>query len=43
MGILKVRPLTEHGTSVQIVQQFGGRDPYLKAVRELEDELFRAS
>ncbi len=43
MGILRVRPLTEHGTPVQIIQQFGGREPYLKAVRELEDELYRAS
>jgi type I restriction enzyme R subunit len=43
IGILKVRPLTEHGTPIQIVQQFGGKDPYVKAVRELEDELYRAS
>jgi type I restriction enzyme R subunit len=43
IGILKVRPLTEHGTPVQIVQQFGGKDPYVKAVRDLEDELYRAS
>jgi type I site-specific restriction endonuclease len=43
MGILKVRPLTEHGTPVQIIQQFGGKEPYIKAVRDLEDELYRAS
>jgi type I restriction enzyme R subunit len=43
IGILKVRPLTEHGTPIQIVQQFGGKEPYVKAVHELEDELYRAS
>jgi type I restriction enzyme R subunit len=43
IAILKVRPLTEHGTPIQIIQQFGGKEPYLRAVRELEDELFRAS
>lgn len=35
VGILKVRQLTEDGTPVQLVQQFGGKEPYLKAVREL--------
>ena len=40
MGVLKVQPLTALGTPVEIVDRFGGREPYLKAVRELEDELF---
>jgi type I restriction enzyme R subunit len=43
IAILKVRLLTEHGTPVQMIQQLGGKEPYLKAVRELEHELFRAS
>jgi type I restriction enzyme R subunit len=43
IGLLRVRPLTQHGTPVQIVQQFGGKEPYQKAVQELEDELYRAS
>jgi type I restriction enzyme R subunit len=43
IAILKVRPINQHGTPVQIIQQFGGKDPYLKAVHDLEDELFRAS
>lgn len=43
IAILKVRPLTEQGTPVQIIQTFGGKEPYLQAVRELEDELYRAS
>jgi type I restriction enzyme, R subunit len=43
IAILRVRPLTEQGTPVQIIQTFGGKEPYLQAVRELEDELYRAS
>ena len=38
--ILKVQPLTRFGTPVEIVQQFGGRDGYLRAVRELEAALY---
>jgi len=43
IGILKVRPLDQHGTPIQIVQEFGGKEPYLQAVHDLEDELYRAS
>jgi len=43
IGILKVRPLTEHGSLLEILKQFGGKEPYQKAVQELEDELYRAS
>ena len=43
IGILKVRPLNEQGTPVQIIQAFGGKEPYLQAVRDLEEELYRAS
>ena len=38
--VLQVQPLTRLGTPVELVQHFGGREPYLKAVRELEDELY---
>jgi type I restriction enzyme, R subunit len=43
IGVLKVQPLTTLGTPTELVQRFGGKDDYLKAVRELEDELFTAS
>jgi type I restriction enzyme R subunit len=43
IGVLKVQPLTALGTPVEILGTFGGKDGYLKAVRELEDELFNAS
>ena len=41
--VLNVAPLTQHGTPLEILRQFGGKEAYVKAVRELEDELHRAS
>jgi type I restriction enzyme R subunit len=41
MEILKVDPLTAHGTPVEIVKLFGGRDGYLTAIRELETALYQ--
>ena len=38
--VLAVQPLNKFGTPVEIIQQFGGREPYLKAVRELEALLY---
>lgn len=38
--VLKVQPLTRFGTPVEIVRQFGGREGYLRAVRELEATLY---
>jgi len=40
LEILKVDPLTAHGTPVEIVKLFGGRDGYLAAIRELEQALY---
>jgi type I restriction enzyme, R subunit len=41
LEILKVDPLTAHGTPVEIVKLFGGRDGYLAAIRELESALYQ--
>lgn len=40
LGVLRVRPLSELGTAVEIVNRFGGREEYLAAVRELEEALY---
>lgn len=42
MGVLKVQPLATLGTPKEIIDKFGGKDAYAKAVRDLEDELFRS-
>ena len=40
LDILKVDPLTDLGTPVEIVRLFGGKEAYLSAIRELESELY---
>jgi type I restriction enzyme R subunit len=43
IGVLKVQPLTALGTPIEILNHFGGKEDYLKAVRDLEEALFNAS
>jgi type I restriction enzyme R subunit len=41
--VLKVKPLTEFGSPVEIIKEFGSKDNYLKAVKELETELYKTA
>lgn len=43
LEVLKVKPLTEFGSPTEIIHEFGGRDNYLEAVKELENELYKAA
>jgi type I restriction enzyme R subunit len=43
ISVLRVAPLSELGTPLEILGAFGGKDAYLKAVHELEEELYKAS
>jgi type I restriction enzyme R subunit len=38
-----VKPLTGFGTPVEIIEKFGGKEGYVKAVRELEDALYQSA
>ena len=40
LGILRVQPLSDLGTPVELVKHFGGKDGYVAAVRELEAALY---
>jgi len=40
MGVLRVHPLSELGTPVELVRSFGGREGFETAVRELEQALY---
>lgn len=40
--VLKLDPFIKFGKPSKIAQLFGGREGYLKAVKELEEELYRA-
>ena len=41
IGVLRVHPIADLGTPVELVNQFGGKDGYLTAVRAIERELYR--
>ena len=40
LGMLRVRPLSDIGTAVELVKLFGGKKGYLAAVRDLEGALY---
>ncbi len=42
MEVLKVKPLTDFGSPIEIFSEFGSREKYLTAVKELEFELYKA-
>ena len=41
MKILQVNPLDQFGSPLEIVELFGGKKQYLKALAELEQEIYR--
>lgn len=41
MDVLKVKPLTDLGSPIEIIDQFGSKEKYLEAVKELETELYK--
>ncbi len=43
MKILQVSPLDQLGSPVEIVKCFGGKKQYLKALSELESEIYKAA
>ncbi len=40
--VLNVQPISEIGTPLEIIDAFGGRDQYLQALRELEQQIYAA-
>jgi type I restriction enzyme R subunit len=41
--VLKVKPLTEFGSPIEIIKDFGSKEKYLQAVRELEQEIYKVA
>lgn len=42
LDILKVKPFDQFGSTYEIItQKFGGKDKYLKAIQELEQEIYK--
>jgi type I restriction enzyme R subunit len=43
MNILRLSPFNKIGTLSEIIEEFGGRDEYLKAIHGIEDELYKSA
>ena len=43
MNILRLNPFDKIGTPSEIIEEFGGRDEYLKAIHEIENELYKSA
>lgn len=43
MEVLKVEPFDEFGSAIEIIKEFGGKDNYLMAIRELEKEIYQTA
>ena len=43
LNVLKVKPLADFGTPLEILEKFGGKDKYVAAIRELEACLYTAA
>jgi len=43
MEVLRVQPLTDFGSPTEIISEFGSKENYLQAVKELEKELYKSA
>lgn len=43
MEVLKVQPLNQFGSPIEIISMFGGRDQYVEAVQEMEQIIYMQS
>ena len=43
MEVLRVQPLSDFGSPTEIINEFGSKEKYLQAVKELEIELYKAA
>ncbi len=39
--VLRVNPFDEFGSPIEIINEFGSKEKYLQAVKELEIELYK--
>lgn len=43
LEVLKVEPFDQFGTAMEIIREFGGKDKYLSAIKELEKEIYQSA
>lgn len=41
MEVLRINPFDEMGSPLEIISEFGGKEKYLEAIKELENELYK--
>jgi len=41
INVLKLRPINQHGTPIEIIKSFGGKEKYLEALKELEAQIYK--
>ena len=41
INVLKLQPINQHGTPIEIIKSFGGKEKYLEALKELEDQIYK--
>ena len=41
--VLKVKPLTDFGSPIEIIKEFGSKEKYFEAIKELESELYKTA
>jgi type I restriction enzyme R subunit len=41
--VLRVNPFDEFGSPLEIIKEFGSKEKYLQAVKELEIELYKTA
>ena len=41
ISVLKLQPINKHGTPIEIIKNFDGKEKYLEALKELEDQIYK--
>lgn len=43
MNVLKLQPINQQGTPIEIIKSFGGKDKYQEAIKELKNQIYIAA
>jgi len=43
LSVLKINPINSFGTPIEIIDSFGGKDNYLRAIKEMEKHIYEVA